>query len=110
MKTIEKAAEDLKRDYLENNICEGAAEDAAKCFLMGSEYALSHQWISVKEELPNEHHIWKHDENWTDSVLCEDSNGNYFFNRMLKRHGKWIWMHLDARRVKYWMPIPKRGE
>lgn len=115
MKTIEEVAKEYATNEINagNNPLNGLTvieNDKVQPFIDGAKYALSHQWISVKDEFPSEHHLWKYNENWTDSVLCEDANGNCFFNRMIKRHGKWIWMYPDSRRVKYWMPIPQREE
>src|SRR5574344_1000032 len=67
--------------------------DGKRMFIDGAKWALDSQWIDVSEELPYENHIWKHDDNATDMVLCESIKGTYFLDQMIRieRTGEWVW-------------------
>ena len=65
-------------------------------FNEGAEYALSHQWISVEDALPE----------CSVMVLVKDKYGNYDIAYLSK---KGYWISNDGKEivVSFWMPIPK---
>lgn len=70
-------------------------------FYKGAEYAVSHQWISVEEALP------EHGED----VLVRDDCGRICISRRsdnpeVEEHGNG-WCHYNSGKVIAWMPIPK---
>lgn len=106
MKTIEEAAEDFKRDYLENNVCEITSEDAKKCFMIGAKWATSNLWINTKDELPFNNYINKLVKNTTLYVLCIDKNGCIWLDRMIKlKNEGWLWANTSEQPIA-WMAIP----
>ena len=68
----------------------------ADAFEAGAEYAISHQWISVEDELPE----------CSVMMFVKDKYGNYDIAYLSK---KGYWIANDGREivVSFWMPIPK---
>ena len=85
-KRIEEAANDR---YTDNTF-------AYKGFIDGAEYALSHQWISVEDALPE----------CSVMVIAKDKYGNYDTAYLSK---KGYWIANDGKEIiaSFWMPIPK---
>ena len=65
-------------------------------FKNGAEYAISHQWISVKEALPNNH-----------SYVLAGYKDNIFKALYCKTNNFWLDTSGFERDVDRWMPIPK---
>ena len=65
-------------------------------FMEGAEYALSHQWISVEDALPE----------CSVMVLVKDKYGNYDTAYLSK---KGYWIANDGKEIiaSFWLPIPK---
>lgn len=121
METIEEKAEEYISGYGDGYAPEGinvsqdpceeergfTLEDVKRIFIDGAKWALDSQWIDVSEELPYENHIWKHDDNATDMVLCESIKGTYFLDQMIRieRTGEWVWSKKDFIKAKKWMII-----
>lgn len=85
-KRIEEAANDR---YTDNTF-------AYKGFIYGAEYALSHQWISIEDALPE----------CSVMVIVKDKYGNYDIAYLSKK-GYWIANDGKEIVVSFWMPIPK---
>ncbi len=97
-KRIEEAAGKSSFKYLSQD---GIEELELGChyeagFMEGAQYALSHQWISVDEALPECSVI----------VFVKDKYDNYDIAYLSK---KGYWIANDGRKiiVSLWMPIPK---
>ena len=71
-------------------------EVAESAFEKGAEYALSHQWISVEDALPE----------CSVMVIVKDKYGNYD-TAYLSKKGYWIANDGKEVIVSFWMPIPK---
>lgn len=71
-------------------------EVAESAFEKGAEYALSHQWISVEDALPE----------CSVMVIVKDKYGNYH-TAYLSKKGYWIANDGKEVIVSFWMPIPK---
>ena len=86
-KTIEEAALDYSQDKI-------LPETALRGFIDGAFFALSHQWRSVEDGLPED----------DDSVFVSDENGYHiasYFN------GEWYSSDDEfTRNPQMWMPIP----
>lgn len=68
-------------------------------FHYAANYALSHQWISVDEELPPYEYV----------LTCQDDNGNVQSVAIeIYQDGKWCGVddEVTDREPDYWMPIP----
>lgn len=65
-------------------------------FVQGGFYALSHQWISVEDALPE----------CSVMVLVKDKYGNYD-TAYLSKKGYWIANDGKEIIVSFWLPIPK---
>lgn len=117
---IEKAAEEyvLKRQVAKHNAKDEYeatmadfdrsrqtwdAFDMEQSFRQGAHFALSHQWVSVEERLPEEKKV----------VLCyiPDMKDNYaekdaYFDITILLDG--VFINLDAETIypSHWMPIP----
>lgn len=98
-KRIKKAAakysgNQIGLDYIGEAACEQA-------FIDGAEYALSHQWISVDEVLPE----------YDEAVIVRNYNGEIFFchrsNRIGVETDEDKWCNYTGAKIVLWMPIPK---
>ena len=97
-KRIEEAAGKSSFKYLSQD---GIEELDLEChyeggFMEGAEYALSHQWISVEDALPE----------CSVMVIVKDKYGNYD-TAYLSKKGYWIADDGKEIIVSFWMPIPK---
>lgn len=78
------------------------------CFKEGANYALSNQWISVEEALP--------EENVFVFVRGENTLGTFFNSDYIGCNGDWYLLSnygtVPDRKITHWMPIPslKGGE
>ena len=97
-KRIEEAERKRSFKYLSQD---GIEELELEChyetgFIAGAEYAISHQFISVEEALPE----------CSVMVFVKDKYGNYDTAYLSK---KGYWIANDGREiiVSFWMPIPK---
>ena len=77
----------------------------APAFLEGAEFALSNQWISVKDDLPCNHKELLNAKYETKEVFILKRGGFPDIDYMLKIDGKWIWFEYKS--PEFWMPIPK---
>ena len=73
-------------------------EVAESAFEKGAQYALSHQWISIEDALPE----------CSVMVLVKDKYGNYDIAYLSKK-GYWIANDGKEIIVSFWLPIPKFG-
>jgi len=74
-------------------------------FIEGANWALSHQWVSVEDELPPQIEGWDRSEKVivrTKSNYIESSIYDYKYNR-------WI-TELSYDKITHWMPIPPMEE
>lgn len=96
--TLKKRIEEAELAFADREYEVGEIDHDALCkgFFHGAEYALSHQWISVEEELPE----------CSVMVFVKDKYGNYDTAYLSK---KGYWIANDGREiiVSFWMPIPK---
>lgn len=97
---IEKAANiDMLPYYSDEEYLCGIKDiqsDFKEAFQKGAEYALSHQWISVKEALPNNH----------DYVLAGYKD-SVFMAWCRRQYNEWHDIYGFELNVDRWMPIPK---
>lgn len=98
-KMIEEAAEKYAAnqtglDYIGEATCEQG-------FIEGAEYALSHQWISVDEVLPE----------YDEAVIVRNYNGEIFFCHRSNRIGVETdddkWCNYTGAKIVLWMPTPE---
>lgn len=105
-KRIEETAQKELEDTLEVTMSCQCANIAYEEFLQGAKYALTHQWISVEEALPEEYIHCFVAYKAMDSVLY--STGNYY-----EDNEEWYvdGYGFDAE-VTHWMSVPqlKGGE
>lgn len=70
-------------------------------FIAGADYALSHQWISVEEALPE----------YDEAVIVRTWNGLVFFchrsNRIGVKTDEDKWCNYTDMKIVAWMPTPK---
>ena len=70
-------------------------------FKNGAEYALSHQWISVEEALPE----------YDEAVIVRNCNGGIFFCHRSNRIGVETdddkWCNYTGAKIVLWMPTPE---
>ena len=97
-KKIEQAAIDASKHYDPNvsNYSQGKQVGYVRGFNAGAEFALSHQWISVEDALPE----------CSVMVIVKDKYGNYD-TAYLSKKGYWIANDGKEIIVSFWMPIPK---
>lgn len=97
-KRIEEAAGKRSFNYLSQDRIEelelGCHYEAG--FMEGAQYALSHQWISVEDALPE----------CSVMVIVKDKYGNYD-TAYLSKKGYWIANDGEEIIVSFWLPIPK---
>lgn len=102
-KRIEQAAIDGSKHYDPNvsKYSQGKQVGYMRGFKAGAEFALSHQWISVEEALPE----------YDEAVIVRNCNGEIFFCHRSNRIGvktdddKWC-NYTDAKIIS-WMPTPE---
>jgi len=74
---------------------------AESAFEKGAEYALSHQWISVEEALPE----------YDEAVIVRNFYGEIFFCHRSNRIGVEIdddkWCNYTGAKIVSWMPTPE---
>ena len=97
-KKIEQAAIDGSKHYRPNisKYSQGKQVGYVRGFNAGAEFALSHQWISVEDALPERSVM----------VIVKDKYGNYD-TAYLSKKGYWIANDGKEIIVSFWMPIPK---
>ena len=97
-KRIEEAAREGSKHYDPNvsKDSQGKQVGYIRGFKEGAEYALSHQWISVEDALPE----------CSVMVIVKDKYGNYD-TAYLSKKGYWIANDGKEIIVSFWMPIPK---
>lgn len=99
-KRIEEAADtEMSQYYNDDEYPCGIKDiksDFKEAFKIGAEYALSHQFISVEEALPE----------CSVMVFVKDKYGNYD-TAYLSKKGYWIANDGKEIIVSFWMPIPK---
>ena len=97
-KKIEQAAIDGSKHYDPNvsKYSQGKQVGYVRGFNAGAEFALSHQWISIDEALPE----------CSVMVLVKDKYGNYDIAYLSKK-GYWIANDGKEIIVSFWMSIPK---
>lgn len=75
--------------------------DFKEAFKKGAEYALSHQWISVEEALPE----------YDEAVIVRNCNGGIFFchrsNRIGVKTDDDKWCNYTGAKIVLWMPTPE---
>lgn len=76
----------------------------APMFLEAADYALSNQWISVKEDLPCNHEELIKLHRITKYVIVMYKDGSVALDRMVKINNGY-WRFVGA--VTHWFPIPK---
>lgn len=102
MKNIEEKIRKAADDFAEQE-CELGELDynpLYKGFYHGAKWALSHQWISVEDELPNHNH--------NVLVLCDSEVPELRYTTAAYLNGIWIYpdeWYYDVP-VLMWMPIP----
>ena len=84
----------------------------APAFLEGAKYALSNQWISVKEDLPCNHIDFVLTYNdipfSTKRVLVMTDIHTLFLCDMKKDNNRgWIWNYSTKDKITHWFPIPE---
>ena len=102
-KRIEEAAGQNSFKYLSQDRIEelelGCHYEAG--FIDGAEYALSHQWISVDEVLPE----------YDEAVIVRNCNGEIFFchrsNRIGVKTDDDKWCNYTGAKIVLWMPTPE---
>ena len=81
----------------------------APVFLEGAKFALNNQWISVKDDLPNNPKYLKQPD-YSSWVITITENGEVIPAQMIVMHEKWIWHSRFSRKhedITHWMFIPK---
>ena len=79
---------------------------AYKGFIYGAEYALSHQWISVKDRMPSE---WQS----VFILLIEKNDIKVTEAIYIGENGTWVYGDTEIpynKNILAWMPIPKFEE
>ena len=79
----------------------------APAFIEGAEFAMEHQWISVKDDLPCNHKELLMDNKQcskTFKVFVTNIYGENWSDYMIYKNGKWRWNSYEP---DYWMPAPK---
>ena len=107
-KRIEEAAREGSKHYDPNvsKYSQGKQVGYIRGFNEGAEYALSHQWISVEEALPElnkEVLVLFPDGTATVTVRCKTFNAD---GRDVISWKNGDYTYADSW-IKYWMPIPK---
>lgn len=100
-KRIEKAA-----DYVTQTLDEGTFKEACRSnFMVGAKYGIDHQWISVKEALP---------EPEEEVVLFNKNSIRHYEIGWLRKEkecskSKWAITNgfVEDDDITHWMPIPK---
>lgn len=100
--------EESAKQYGLVNFKPDEAEAAKRGFMAGARFALSNQWISVDEALPD----YEEDVLVIDKLGVEDT-GYYFNHRsnnpMVKTY-KNGFCDIGFEEVEYWMPVPELKE
>ena len=102
-KRIEQAAIDGSKHYDPNvsKYSQGKQVGYIRGFKEGAEYALSHQWISVDEALPE----------YDEVVVVRTTNGLVFnchrSNRIGVKTDDDKWCNYTDGKIVVWLPIPK---
>lgn len=103
---IEKESHDYALEFAD----EGISFEVSLGFEAGVEWALSHQWISTDDELPEDEIIFV--------ILSEDFCGGSSSTEALFYYKRDKFMHpegyydacgenIPTSAIKYWMPVPK---
>lgn len=95
---LKKRIEEGMADYADNLYPKYFPQHsiARAAFHAGAEYAISHQWISVEEALPNNH----------DYVLAGYKD-SVFMAWCRRQYDEWYDIYGFELNVDRWMPIPK---
>lgn len=104
--TLKKRIEEVMADYADNLYPKYFPQHsiAKAAFAAGAEYALSHQWISVEEALP---------EPEEDVIIFNKSSIRHYEIGWLRKKGysksKWAITNgfVEDEDITHWMPIPK---
>lgn len=77
-----------------------------KCFVKGAEFALSHQWVSVEDEMPPQMG------RYSQYVIMLNRVGGHYIGCYDFVAKKWLDGHLEDvyMDVTHWMPIPPMAE
>ena len=102
-KRIEQAAIDGSKHYDPNvsKYSQGKQVGYLRGFNEGAKYAISHQWISVDEVLPE----------YDEAVIVRNYNGEIFFCHRSNRIGVETdddkWCNYTGAKIVLWMPTPE---
>ena len=109
MKKIEEAAVQYRPDEVRGMSIEDefSASDLEYAFKAGAQWQQTNQWISVKDELPENDcevlaHIEHNDKEALASVLYFSKTKNQFYMFDINKGPR-----LSVSNVTHWMPIPK---
>ena len=103
---LRKKAIEAAQNYVKTRCLSETSEVMDVSFLAGAKWALSHQWISVKDKLPLvEKSIGE--EMWSMAVLVRTPKGGVYIDKYVFHHETWL---NNGNFVSYWMPFPEFSE
>ena len=100
---IERKAKEIANQWLEPSDYNIARDSASEM----AEWLLSHQWVSVQDELPPPISIF---DPISDRVLVHTSLDCVFVAHYDHYYDEWLTAKMDNNEVTHWMPIPPLTE
>lgn len=108
-KQIEKKAKEWCKQYIEcDGNCRWCPNERYKdYFIEGADWALSHQWVSVEDELPP---ALQEDNTTSIRVIVRNEDNAVFVDAYNFQRKEWRMGKVSIFKVTHWMPIPPLAE